>query len=221
MLKSGRSAHRPPSQAGHCRGKRWVTVHPGLGPPGPGLRVLPWEAGLQGIQLSVWGGGCLSGEWRAAGPPAPVAALGVAVGVTLQAHAAALLHLGVAEGAAGPVGTAEGHITQRGSQLLAAAAPVLNRVGFQRVPAGKAAQHQGSRRPSPPQTPAKTCGQPGANDGRRTASSRPQVSEAAWLTCRLGGVNTPRVGKGTHGPSPAPVSHQGLSESGVSGDRKA
>lgn len=111
----------------------------------------------------------------------------VTLGVALQAHAATFLHLGVAEGAAGAIGTAQGHIVQRGPQLLAAAAPVLNCVGFQRVPAGKAAQCQGSRRPSPPQTPSKARGQPGANEQwvddiiMTTSSQKRLGSRAGWL----------------------------------------
>lgn len=156
----------------------------GTGAQGPGLGS--WAAGNEGC--SVQEGGRHSGGWRGAGPPAPSPAprllalppARVAVGVAPQAHTAALLHLRVAKGAAGAVRTAQRHVARRGPQLLAAAAPVLNHVGFQRVPVGEAAQHQGPRRPSPPQTPAKTH--------RWTALSQPQAHvPIGWRKYPCGG----------------------------------
>lgn len=56
------------------------------------------------------------------------------------AQAAALLNLGVAEGAAGAVVTVQSHIPLRGLQLLAALTLVLHGVGLQGVPVGRSAQ---------------------------------------------------------------------------------
>lgn len=57
------------------------------------------------------------------------------------AQAATLLNLGVAEGAAGAVITAQRHTPLRGLQLLAALTLVFHCVGLQGVPVGRSAQH--------------------------------------------------------------------------------
>lgn len=68
-----------------------------------------------------------------------------AVGAAVLPHAATLLHLGVAEGAVGAVGAAQGHAPQGDAPLLAAFAAVPQRVGLLGVAAGG-----GRVRPRPP-----------------------------------------------------------------------
>lgn len=59
-----------------------------------------------------------------------------AVGAAALPHAATLLHLGVAEGPVGAVGTAQGHVSQGDAPLLAALAAVPQRVGLLGVAVG-------------------------------------------------------------------------------------
>lgn len=82
-------------------------------------------------------------------------------GLAAQAHAAALLHLAVAEGPAGAVGTVQGHGPWHRPQLLAALALVLPGAGLRGVPAGGAAQRRGPPpRQAAPASPG--CGVPTA-----------------------------------------------------------
>lgn len=62
--------------------------------------------------------------------------------MALLAQAATLLNLGIAEGTTGAIITVQSHAPLRGLQLLAALTLVLHRIGLQRVPVGRAAQHQ-------------------------------------------------------------------------------
>lgn len=57
------------------------------------------------------------------------------------AQAATLLNLGVAEGPTGAVITVQSHTPLRGLQLLATLTRVFHRVGLQRVPVSRPAQH--------------------------------------------------------------------------------
>lgn len=126
-------------------------MRPGLGPPGSGPRLPALEARLQGRRACCCPGGSRRSGCRQQSPSAPAPgalALREAVahrGVAPQAHAAALLHLAVAEGLAGAVGTEQGHVPWRSPQPLAAAAPGLHGTGLQGVPAGGAAQRRGPR----------------------------------------------------------------------------
>lgn len=64
------------------------------------------------------------------------------------AQAAALLNLGVAEGAAGAVVTVQSHVPLRGLQLLTAFTLVFHGVGLQGVPVGRSAQRPAAAVPS-------------------------------------------------------------------------
>lgn len=190
-------------------------MRPGLRPPGSGPRLPALEAGLQGRRAFCPGRSRRSGSGQQ-GPSAPapgVLALREAEaprGVALQAHAAALLHLAVAEGPAGAVGTEQGHVPRRSPQPLAAPAPVLHGIGLQGVPAGGAAQRQGPRPP--------------ANSPRLAAelqTARPAwsswLSRADWPVRELGGTQV-----GSRGPqrTAKAASETSISEAEECGSRR-
>lgn len=83
------------------------------------------------------------------------------------AQAAALLNLGVAEGAAGAVVTVQSHVPLRGLQLLTAFTLVFHGVGLQRVPVGRSAQC--------PALPAAACTCHGPRNATSGRSAAPEV----------------------------------------------
>lgn len=122
-----------------------------------------------------------------------------AVGATALPHAAALLHLGVAEGPAGAVRAAQGHVPQGHPQLLAALTAVLYRVGLQRVPVGGACSAPGASAPSAPHL----C-------------RGHLLSEAPWPACGAGAHVPARPSWGANPPAADQAAANGAAESAVS-----